>query len=192
MLCPFCSKEIPEDSRKCPHCLEEWDGGPDQSKTAKAEGGESGSRTPLLIFLAGFLVTLGWCSYLVNQDSGSSEWVAVDSRGSISTESSPGPDRRSGPKLELGDWSWSQSHRFAIVEGVVKNLSDKPLERVQAIAQFYAEDGTFITSDSALIEYNPIMPGQESPFKVMATWNPLMKRAKVEFKKMFGGKIESR
>jgi hypothetical protein len=34
-----------------------------------------------------------------------------------------------------------------------------------------------------------LLPGQTSPFKVMAKYNPAMKEASIEFKKMFGGQI---
>ena len=48
-----------------------------------------------------------------------------------------------------------------------------------------------ITSD-ALIEYNPILPGQISPFKVMVTENPSMRKAGVEFKSLLGGAMSFR
>jgi hypothetical protein len=64
------------------------------------------------------------------------------------------------------------------------------LEHVTAVVQFYDKYGNFITSADALIDYNPILPNQISPFKVMATYNPEMKKAGVEFKYLMGGTIE--
>ena len=52
--------------------------------------------------------------------------------------------------------------------------------------------GGFITSDDALIDYNPILPGQTSPFKAMATENPAMRKASIDFKELMGGSIEWR
>jgi hypothetical protein len=45
------------------------------------------------------------------------------------------------------------------------------------------------SSDDALIDYNPILPGQKSPFKVYATWNPAMDNASISFKFMGGKSI---
>lgn len=93
--------------------------------------------------------------------------------------------------LVLLDWNWSVAHGYATVEGQVGNLTSRKLENVQAVANFYADDGTFIASDSVLIEYNPIMPGQVSPFEVIQKHNPLMKKASISFKQMFGTALTS-
>lgn len=96
-------------------------------------------------------------------------------------------------ELELGDWRWGQSGAgaYALVEGQVTNVSGRPLKYVLALAEFYTGDGTFITSDNALIDYNPILPGQTSPFKVYATWNPAMQSANLSFKFMGGESIRT-
>ena len=44
-------------------------------------------------------------------------------------------------------------------------------------------------ADTALVEYNPLMPGQTTPFKVMSTYNPVMKKCTIAFKEMFGGTL---
>jgi len=91
--------------------------------------------------------------------------------------------------LELVAFDWRTQYRYAIVEGQVKNVSGLPLRGVAALASFYTKDGGFITSSDALIDFNPILPGQVSPFKVMATENPAMVKASVEFKYLFGAAI---
>ena len=96
------------------------------------------------------------------------------------------------PPLEVGAWTWSVEHDYATVEGEVTNLSSRPLANVEAVASFRDSAGTFITSNDALIEYNPIMPGQASPFKVMVKYNPLMHRAQLNFKELMGGAIDFR
>jgi hypothetical protein len=45
------------------------------------------------------------------------------------------------------------------VEGRVKNISDRPLQNVTAMASWFDKDGEFIKADEALIDYNPILPG---------------------------------
>lgn len=78
------------------------------------------------------------------------------------------------------------------MEGRVTNISDAALRNVTAVVTWYTEDGQFVTSDDALIEYNPILAGQTSPFEVMSGTNPAMKRFRVEFKELFGGTIRTR
>ena len=95
-------------------------------------------------------------------------------------------DKLSSAQLVLNSWSWSVEHGYITAEGQVGNISGVKLENVQAVVQFYTEDGEFVTSDSSIIEFNPLMPGQLSPFKVMEGNNPLIKSASISFKIMFG------
>lgn len=94
--------------------------------------------------------------------------------------------------LEILSWRWYRSSDYFVeVVGEVKNISGRPLENVTAVVSFYTGDGTFITSSDALIEYNPILPGQVSPFHVIETYNPEMKTANLQFKFLLGGTIKS-
>ena len=78
---------------------------------------------------------------------------------------------------------------YHIIEGMVKNISDEPLKNVTAVGIWLDKDGEFIKSDDALIDYNPILPGQTSPFKTMSTGNPAMAKFRIEFKTLFGGTL---
>ena len=96
-----------------------------------------------------------------------------------------------GYSLEITSWRWFDRHGYAIAEGQVRNITDRQLENVEAVVSWYNKDGDFTTSNSSLIEYRVLMPNQLSPFKVMKSYNPLMNNATLEFKFLFGGKIES-
>ena len=63
------------------------------------------------------------------------------------------------------------------------------MENVLAVGTWRTADGTFIKSDDALLDYNPIMPGQISPFKIYSTYNPAMKRCNLSFRYLMGGAI---
>ena len=93
--------------------------------------------------------------------------------------------------MEIVSSSWTKEYGYATYEGQVKNVSSLKLENVQAVVTWYDKNGNMITSDSALIEYNPILPGQSSPFKVMKTYNPAMEKAGVEFSHLMGGTIRT-
>ncbi len=98
----------------------------------------------------------------------------------------------SEPPLELVKYSWHTEYGYAILEGQVRNISAQSLKNVAAVASFYDANDGFITSSDALIDYNPVLPGQTSPFKVMTTHNPAMNKAGVEFKELMGGTISFR
>jgi hypothetical protein len=92
--------------------------------------------------------------------------------------------------LERISFKWYQSSRsYVTAEGEVKNISGVPLRNVMAVITYRTKEGDFITYDRALIEYNPIMPDQKSPFKVITTYNPLMDTAYLEFQFLSGEKI---
>ncbi len=97
-------------------------------------------------------------------------------------------ERHSTP-LVVESWRWSSEYGYATAEGEVTNRSDIRLESVQVVVSFYTKDGQFITSSSALVEYDPILPGQTTPFEVMARYNPQMKSARLAFKHFWGGTI---
>lgn len=63
--------------------------------------------------------------------------------------------------LRLGKWSWHKSSSSHVrAEGEVTNISGESLKNVEAIVTFRTKSGDFITSDSALIDYNPVLPNQ--------------------------------
>lgn len=97
---------------------------------------------------------------------------------------------RANALLENNGFKWYQSSRSHVrAEGEVKNISDEPLHNVMAVITYETQEGEFITYDHALIEYNPIMPDQTSPFSVISTYNPLMETARLEFRYLSGEKI---
>jgi len=98
---------------------------------------------------------------------------------------------RASCQLEIVSSNWSEDYGYATYEGQVKNISNSKLENVQAVVTWYDRNDNMITSSSALIEYNPILPGQSSPFKVMKTYNPAMEKAAVEFSRLMGGTLKT-
>lgn len=97
--------------------------------------------------------------------------------------------------LELVSWRCYASGKtfpyFHIV-GEVKNISNEPLKSVAVVGTAYTEEGEFVKSDSTLIEYNPILPGQTSPFHVLFPYDPEMIKCKVGFKEFSGGAIPTK
>jgi hypothetical protein len=81
---------------------------------------------------------------------------------------------------------------YHYVEGQVRNLTSSPIENFTAVATWFTKDGTFITTDEGLIDFNPLMPGQTSSFKTITRGNPQMLRFSVTFKRLFGGQLRVR
>lgn len=92
--------------------------------------------------------------------------------------------------LELNTWSWHTADDYAVANGLVTNVSDQRLERVYAVVAWYTSTDQYITSSQAIIEYDPIMPGQSSQFKVTCKANPLMDTASVSFATRRGDTIQ--
>lgn len=93
--------------------------------------------------------------------------------------------------LNLLSYTGNRSNGFITVQGQVENISSDKLENVEAIVSYCDKDNNFIKYDVAVIQYNPIMPGQISPFKVIGIDNPLIVRCRMDFQFIFGGKIET-
>lgn len=95
-------------------------------------------------------------------------------------------------QLELESFRLYQSYGFVYLEGRVKNISPKKLENLQAVGEFTDANGAFIKSDIGFLEYDPLLPGQAAPFKIMGTGNPAIKKGTVTFKTLFGGTIPTK
>jgi len=94
-------------------------------------------------------------------------------------------------KLKVLNWHWprTRSGDYVKAEGEVKNISNRSLQNVEALVSFYDKNGNFITSGSSLIDFNPILPSQKSPFSVLEIYNPAMAKATLQFKFLMGGSI---
>jgi TM2 domain-containing membrane protein YozV len=93
--------------------------------------------------------------------------------------------------VHVVNFNCSRAYGFTTVDGEIRNISNSPISNLMIVASHYASDGTFIRSDSGMVEYNPLMPGQTSPFKAVGTDNPMISNCKVGFKRMFGGAVQA-
>lgn len=181
--CPDCGKEVSDIAPSCPNCgrpINLQNHSPAQSQPPNKK--TSPIAMGCLVFL---LIVFGLWVIGSLMSGGSSSKL-------ISPSSTQQPSVDSGPQLELITYNWHTEHGYAILEGQVKNISSQSLKSVIALASFYDANSGFIASSDALIDYNPILPGQTSPFKVMKTENPAMEKARVEFKYLMGATIPFR
>ncbi len=95
-------------------------------------------------------------------------------------------------ELEKGSENFSKEYGFVKVNGEVTNISSQSIKNVEAETTFYDDSGNVIKTTSALLELNPILPGQTSPYQTMDTDNPEIKREKTSFSVMMGGSVPYR
>lgn len=120
--------------------------------------------------------------------------VAVsEGGGSSSTDSTlsstyTAPEPQPSP-LEVQSWRCDKEHGFVFVRGEVKNVSTQKLKNVVAVGEFRTKGGELVKSEDALLDYNPIMPGQTSPFSAGGTDNPQIQNCNLGFKYLLGGSI---
>jgi hypothetical protein len=117
---------------------------------------------------------------------------AVSNANSGTQTVSGGTVSTNANQLELVSYSCDKEYGYFTIKGQVKNISGASMKDVQVVGSIYTSDGTFVTSSDALIEYNPILPGQTSPFTTMSTDNPEATKCQVEFKEFFGGTIPTK
>ena len=76
-----------------------------------------------------------------------------------------------------------------IANGEVGNMGLNPLKDVEVITSYYDKNHNFIKYATALIEYNPIMPGQDSPYQTITSDNPRIVSDTTTFKFLMGAEI---
>ena len=95
-------------------------------------------------------------------------------------------------KLALISADCHREYDSSFCEGFVQNISGSAMESIEAVAVFYDAAKTPISSASALIDYDPLLPGQQSHFSIYGRYNPAMTKWSIEFKEFSGGSILTR
>lgn len=163
--CPNCAEDIQVSAKKCKHCKSDL---------------RSWFRRHWILSTIGFFFIIGSILSVLAEDQQNLE---------ISSGTSPNVTNY---ELELESFNTYKKSGFAHISGMVKNITEKKLESIQAVGEFFDKNGDFVKSDTALIEYNPILAGQSSPFEVLTSDNPAIVTGRVQFKRFFGGTISTK
>jgi hypothetical protein len=118
--------------------------------------------------------------------------VTAPSRSDPPSSSAPSrsdPPSSSGPQLHVLAFSCSNEDGYAHVRGEVRSLASRPIENLMVIGELRQADGTLIKTAEAMVEYDPLMPGQASPFHALTPHNPLATNCGLAFKTLWGGQI---
>jgi len=163
--CPDCSGQLSTEATACPHC-----GRP----TGKS------SRTGRYLTVVAILGALLVFAVFVRPDPRPTVPQASQPR---SAPAAPAPAE---PHVSIGAWTWRHENGYAIAEGQITSASSYVLEDVEAVVTFTTQDGEVITSQGAPIASNPLFPGQKSAWRVVATWDPAIASASLQFQTAFG------
>ena len=113
-------------------------------------------------------------------------------RNVIASVSPQAANANSTPRLALLSSSCKTEFGYDTCSGEVKNISSESIKNVTAVTTWRDSAGAAQRTDSALIEFNPILAGQTSPFKTIGSTNPGLTKADVRFKELLGGEITTR
>ena len=195
--CPYCAETIKSDAVVCRFCNRDLESGelPSQQPPApqvviqQTEKKRNWFVTILALF--GLLAILCVCTIAIVP--GFSRNLNTRSSNDTGDEIQPSEPQPPEYLLELLSFDDEKtSDRYFKVHGQVKNISQQSLDSVVAVVQMYDNSDGFVKSDSALIEFIPILPGQTSPFEVTIRNNPEITSYSVTFKYLLGGTIPTK
>ena len=96
---------------------------------------------------------------------------------------------QSGYSLALISFSATVQGDIVTVQGTVRNLTDKSLSGLLAIATLYGADRTPLRSMDALVEEDPLPPGGVSAFRITLKRDPEAPLFGVQFRQWHVGSI---
>ena len=79
---------------------------------------------------------------------------------------------------------------YCTISGRVKNISEHALSNIEVVGRWSDKNSTYEVTNDAMLEFNPLLPGQSSSFRVMHTDNPQLRWYRVNFKEFSGEEVD--
>lgn len=98
--------------------------------------------------------------------------------------------RPAAAQLELLKMVHSHRDTRLLIEGLVKNISSDTLKNLTAVAIFYDDDESFLTSDVGQLAFNMLLPEEKAPFRIWTLDDHHMRRFEVNFRDDRGAPLQ--
>jgi hypothetical protein len=90
------------------------------------------------------------------------------------------------------DLRFSRDHGFLVLSGEARNVSRRDLPQLEAVVEFFDEDGRLVTAECGLVKMGSIATGDEAPFEVQAKDDPAVSSYRIRFHRLAGAPVPSR
>jgi hypothetical protein len=98
---------------------------------------------------------------------------------------------RSKPMLAVSGVSADRRHGFVTVTGIAENLTVKPLDKLEVMAELFDRSGRLIAVETAPAEITTLAPGDQTPFTVTARETSETASFRVQVRKALGPVLPS-
>ena len=87
------------------------------------------------------------------------------------TPTTPAPVAPEEPRITITEWTWfdSESGDYIYVQGIIRNLSDRPMSFVEISIIMRDRSKRFLGTDKGFIDVDVLLPGQSSTWEIMAS-----------------------
>lgn len=170
LQCPQCNTENAPDAKFCKNCGVAFAVAPIKKK----------NNLPLVVaIIGGLLILCVICGKM------------SDSVKNTPTNSDATTPIISEPSLKLLSMNEvASSELYFRVIGEIQNDSNQKIQGLSVIVTTYDKSGQIVGNESGIVDYDPLMPNQISPFTVVIRSNPTINSYKIAFKQGFGKQID--
>jgi hypothetical protein len=151
-----------------------------------------GWQIALVIFasVCAWVAAIGGILALPEREEDASPAVAA-TRATRATPASPAPKNAELALVSASCGPFLGVDEFTQCKGFVTNLTDEPIDDLQVVIEWLDAEGIPQVSDVGRVEYDPLQPGERSPWTVEGETHELG-AFEVKFKQVGGGTIAMR
>lgn len=175
LTCPNCNATNPQGAKFCNGCGVAFVAVPAKKPHPLVQAGA---------IIVGLMIILAICGSMLNRIGNTPTDSAFSSSEKYSSLSLPQPSLK---LLSMRDVASSEMY-FSII-GEIQNDSTQKIDSLSVIVTTYDKSGGIVGTESGLVDFDSLVPNQNSAFKVVIKNDPAINNYKVFFKNRFGEQI---